>query len=144
MARSKIAVDPATLIAQARACLSRAYVPYSAFPVAAAVVDERGRVFTGINIENASYGLTICAERVAIFAAIAGGAKRISAIAVTAKKLRPVAPCGACRQVISEFCDPEAPIFSDAGGRRVITWTLAQLLPSAFTSTDLDVETSSG
>ncbi|RPI64180.1 MAG: cytidine deaminase, partial [Lysobacterales bacterium] len=69
--------SPQTLIAIARDCLPRSYAPYSEFPVAAAVVDDEGRVFTGVNVENASYGLTMCAERVAIFTAIAAGAKKL-------------------------------------------------------------------
>lgn len=131
------AADPNQLIARARSALPQAYVPYSRFPVGAAVLDDKGRVFSGVNIENASYGLTICAERVAIFAALAAGARRISAVAVTAKKLKPVAPCGACRQVMAEFCDPKAPVFSDAGRGRVLTWTVDSLLPGPFTSKGL-------
>jgi cytidine deaminase len=96
-------VDSVDLIARARACLDQAYAPYSRFPVAAAVIDDRGRVFTGVNVENASYGLTICAERVAVFSAIAAGAHRILALAVTSKNTTSVPPCGACRQVLAEF-----------------------------------------
>jgi homotetrameric cytidine deaminase len=130
-------IDAADLIAAARASLDRAHVPYSRFPVAAAVVDEAGRVFTGVNIENASYGLTVCAERVAIFAAIAGGAKRIVAVAVTARNSRPITPCGACRQVMAEFCAPDTPIYSDNAPHGHLTWTFAALHPMAFTAASL-------
>ena len=137
MAKARNAADPNQLIARARAALPQAYVPYSRFPVGAAVLDDKGRVFSGANIENASYGLTICAERVAIFAALAAGARKISAVAVTAKNVRPVAPCGACRQVMAEFCDPKAPVFSDAGRGKVLTWVVDSLLPGPFTSKGL-------
>ena len=126
--------DPLQLLDAARACLARAYAPYSQFPVAAAVVDDRGRVFTGANVENASYGLTMCAERVAVFAAVAAGARRIVAVAVTAQKMRPITPCGACRQVLAEFCDPSTPVHSDSGEGTVVTATIGELLPGAFGS----------
>lgn len=129
-------VSAAELIQHARSSIERAYVRYSDFAVAAAVVDEHGRIFTGVNVENASYGLTICAERVAIFTAIAAGARRITALAVTAKKLSPIAPCGACRQVMVEFCEAGTPVYSDTGSSKPVEWTVGELLPRAFTSTD--------
>ena len=95
--------EPNDLIARARECLDRAYAPYSRFQVAAALLDDRGRVFTGVNVENISYGLSMCAERVAIFAAVAAGARRITALAVTSSGADLLSPCGACRQVIAEF-----------------------------------------
>lgn len=121
----------------ARASLEHAYAPYSNFPVGAAVLDDLGRIFTGVNVENASYGLTICAERVAIFSAIAHGARSIKAVAVAAKNQPAVVPCGACRQVIAEFCDPSVKILSDAGNGTLVAWTVAELLPHAFTAEDL-------
>lgn len=120
------------MLGQARALFERAHAPYSQFPVAAVVVDEEGRTFEGVNVENASYGLTMCAERVAIFAAVAAGARRLSSLAVAAQKLRPVTPCGACRQVMAEFFDANAPVYADAGDGQVVTWTVGQLLPHAF------------
>lgn len=139
MTKTDSAIDGDALLAAARACLGRAYAPYSRFPVAAAVIDDQGRVFTGVNIENASYGLTICAERVAIFAAIAAGARRIAAVAVTTEKSQPVTPCGACRQVMAEFCPPATPVFLDLGGAGFRTTSMSALLPEAFTPADLGV-----
>lgn len=123
---------PEELVALARTLLDRAHAPYSQFPVAAVAVDEHGHRHLGVNVENASYGLTICAERVALFAAVASGAKRVTTLAVTARKMHPITPCGACRQVMAEFMAPDAPVHSDAGDAGVRTWTVAELLPQAF------------
>lgn len=124
--------SPRALIAAARDALPRAHAPYSNFPVAAAVVDDAGRVFTGVNVENASYGLTMCAERVAIFSAIAAGAKKLRALALTAKGSAPVMPCGACRQVMAELFDPAAPVYSDTGADGYKQSAVRDLLPDAF------------
>ena len=124
----------ADLVARARAVLDNAHAPYSDFQVAAAVLDEQGRVHLGVNVENASYGLTICAERVAIGSAVAAGAKRILAVGVTARKLHPITPCGACRQVIREFADADAPVASDAADGHLVIATAGELLPAAFLS----------
>ncbi|MDE2449242.1 MAG: cytidine deaminase [Gammaproteobacteria bacterium] len=131
-----MATEPNDLIARARDCLDRAYAPYSRFRVAAAVVDDRGRVFTGVNVENKSYGLSICAERAAIFAAIAAGGRRITAIAVTSSGADLLSPCGACRQVIAEFAAAEVPVYCDTGGKPH-RWTVAELLPSGFAASQL-------
>jgi cytidine deaminase len=121
------------LFQAARRARRRAYCPYSRFSVGAAVETSDGRVFTGSNVENASYGLTICAERAAVFNAVSAGARRIARIAVacppTAGKdagLR--MPCGACRQVLAEFMDPDAQIIVD----RVGVFRLKELLPTPF------------
>ena len=119
------------LTARAIAVQANAYAPYSKFPVGASI-RMSGRVFDGVNVENASYGLTNCAERVAIGVAIAAGAKRIRAVAVTAAKLHPIAPCGACRQVIREFADADAPVASDAEDGTLVVATAGDLLPGAF------------
>jgi len=124
----------AMLVDCARAVLANAWAPYSDFRVAAAVLDEQGRIHLGVNVENASYGLTNCAERVAIGAAVAAGAKRILAVGVTAQKLHPITPCGACRQVIREFADADAPIASDAADGTLVICTAGELLPAAFLS----------
>lgn len=125
-------IDALNLIKHARAHLDFAYAPYSRFPVAAAVLDERGKVFTGVNVENASYGLTMCAERVAIFSAIATGSRRISAVAITSKNTTSLTPCGACRQVMAEFCDPNVPVFGDTASGTPKRWTVSELLPDSF------------
>jgi cytidine deaminase len=121
------------LLEAARAASQAAYCPYSRFRVGAAVW-ATGRIFTGANVENASYGLTICAERTAIFAAVVAGARLIEAVAVTCVDAPDTVdttllmPCGACRQVLAEFATPETPIVVDRAG----TFTLAELLPLAF------------
>ena len=122
------------LKAAAKTAAGRAYAPYSKFHVGAAILTSSGKIHSGCNVENASYGLAICAERVAIFAAIAAGAKRIEAIAVACVDAAPDAapgslmPCGACRQVMAEFGAADLPVHVDRAG----TFTLAQLLPQAF------------
>ena len=118
------------LLTAARAVRQRAHAPYSKYRVGAAVLDERGRVHAGCNVENASYGLTVCAERNAVAAAVAAGAKRIRAVAVVAD---PVAtPCGACRQVIAELgpAATEIVLARPTGAPRATT--LGALLPQAF------------
>jgi cytidine deaminase len=129
--------DSDSLIAQARECLDRSYAPYSRFHVAAAVVDDRGRIFTGVNVENISYGLSMCAERVAIFSAVAAGARSITALAVASSGADLLSPCGACRQVVAEFAAPDAPIYCEAAGKPH-RWTVAELLPNAFAAAHLE------
>lgn len=107
-----------------------AHAPYSQFRVGAALVTEDGRVFTGCNVENISYGLTICAERVAIGAAVAAGARDFQAIVVVADTRDPVSPCGACRQVMAEFGVPRV-LLANRGGR--VEFPLDALLPRAST-----------
>lgn len=129
-------MDANVLLDAARKSLERAYAPYSRFKVAAAVLDDQGRVYTGVNVENLSYGLSICAERAAIFAAVAAGARRITAVAVTSSAAERLSPCGACRQVIAEFAAPEVPVFCDApdAPRR---WSVGELLPDGFVASHL-------
>ncbi|MBX5481329.1 MAG: cytidine deaminase [Myxococcaceae bacterium] len=117
----------------ARAAQQRAYAPYSKFPVGAAVLAEDGRVHAGANVENSSYGLTVCAERNAIARAVAEGATRVRAVAVVANTKRACPPCGMCRQVIAEFADPDTPVRSRAPGGDEARYTLGELLPHAFT-----------
>jgi cytidine deaminase len=116
------------LIARAREVADRAYAPYSHFRVGAAVQDANGVSYVGCNVENASYGLTVCAERNAIFAAVAAGAARpFSAIAVTCLD-GACSPCGACRQVMAEHLTSDAPVHIDGVGQ----FTVRQLLPHGF------------
>ena len=129
------APSPARLQAAARAAATHAYAPYSGFRVGAAIWTDRG-LFTGANVENASYGLTSCAERTAIFAAAAAGARRLECVVVYTPTPRPTAPCGACRQVIFEF-GPEARVVSCCDGSETLDTTVAALLPGAFGPADL-------
>ena len=119
------------LIRRAQAAAAHAYSPYSRFAVGAAVLTEEGRIFSGCNVENASYGLTICAERNAIFQMAAEGGRKIRALVVYTPTPVTATPCGACRQVIHEF-GPEAAVFSVCDGPERIETVLSELLPKAF------------
>ena len=123
------------LIQAARLALTNAYVPYSRFRVGAAVVSSNGEIFSGCNVENASYGLTNCAERTAIFKAVSEGQQQLTTLAVIADTPHPATPCGACRQVMAEFGITRVVMCNTAGERREMS--LAELLPQAFTKTDL-------
>jgi cytidine deaminase len=119
------------LMSAARAARARAYAPYSKYRVGAAVLSDDGRIFTGCNVENASYGLTQCAERVAITKAVSEGARRIKAVAVVVAGNDTASPCGACRQVIREF-GPDAAVITGAPRGRVRVEHIEDLLPRAF------------
>jgi cytidine deaminase len=116
------------LVDAAWAAREQAHAPYSKFHVGAALLADDGRIFTGCNVENLSYGLTQCAERVAICTAIAAGARCFLAIAVVAETTVPISPCGACRQVLAEFSVPEILL---ANRTEHLVFTLDQLLPRA-------------
>ncbi len=120
------------LIAAACAARGRAYARYSRFQVGAAILSDDGRLYTGVNIENASYGLTVCAERNAVGAMVNDGALRIVAVAVCTDN--GVTPCGACRQVLSEFVDHESdiPVWIIDGRGEVRQTSLGALLPDSF------------
>lgn len=123
------------LLTLARSARERAYAPYSNFMVGAAVLTRDGRCFSGCNVENASYGLCNCAERTALFSAIAAGCRPgdFAAIAVIADTEQPVSPCGACRQVMSELCDGTLPVLLGNLTGDLQRSTVAALLPGAFT-----------
>lgn len=123
------------LIDAARSVQLKAYAPYSRFTVGAALEAEDGRIFTGCNVENASYGLTNCAERVAVGTAVSAGARKFRRIVVATNAEPPSAPCGACRQVLAEFGDIVVEAVGPGGARQ---WRLADLLPSSFGPGDLD------
>jgi len=116
--------------------MKNAWAPYSNFHVGAAIEASDGRVYVGCNVESASYGLTICAERMALGAAVAGGARKLKRVVVTTEVDPPAAPCGACRQLLAEFgLNLEVLAVGPATERR---WTLAALLPDAFTKETLE------
>lgn len=109
----------------------KAYCPYSRFPVGAAVLTSEGRIFSGCNVENVSYGLTICAERNAIFHAVACRSRMIVAVVIYTSTPGPTAPCGACRQVINEF-GPNADVYSFCNGKQKLRVSIRELLRYAF------------
>lgn len=131
------------LVAAARDALRHSYSPYSGFKVGAALLDETGAMHVGTNVENASLGLSICAERVAAFTAAAAGSRRVTAVAVVTETATPTPPCGACRQVLREFADEPADqvVWLAGAGDEVERCTLADLLPRSF-ATYLDEDAS--
>lgn len=134
MFRGEPILDDKDLVQAAREAREHAYAPYSHFRVGAALLTRSGRVFTGANVENASYGLSVCAERVAAFNAVAAGEREFEAIAVVTDN--GVMPCGACRQVLAEFGPNMRIIVADAAGNSR-TYHLPDLLPGRFTPEDL-------
>ncbi|MBP5320055.1 MAG: cytidine deaminase [Kiritimatiellae bacterium] len=131
-------VETQALVQAAVEAAGRAYCPYSHFQVGAAVVGDDGKLYTGCNIENASYGLTNCAERTAIFKAVSAGCRAIRALAVAGGTPdQPATPCGACRQVMAEFGKADLPVsITDRDGKTVRTLPLGELLPLAFSLHD--------
>ncbi|MDQ0286489.1 cytidine deaminase [Desulfofundulus luciae] len=119
------------LINTARASRERAYAPYSGFRVGAAILTSEGRLYTGCNIENASYGLTVCAERVALFKAVSNGERHFAALAVISDSEDYCTPCGACRQVLAEFGNEIKVYMCNHHGEYIVK-TLAELLPLSF------------
>ncbi len=125
----------AELVRRARAVMEHAYAPYSRFHVGAAIEADDGSVHVGCNVENASYGLTICAERMAVGAAVAAGKRKFARVVVATRIDPPATPCGACRQLLAEFgLDLEVITVGPQSERR---WRLRELLPEAFTPESL-------
>lgn len=125
------------LIETAQEAMKNAYVPYSHYHVGAALLTKSGKVFTGFNIENAAFSVCNCAERTAIFKAFSEGEREYAALAVISGGERPVPPCGACRQVMSELCPPEMRvILANTAGLTMVT-TVDELLPGAFEAGDM-------
>jgi cytidine deaminase len=127
----KARASAAELARAARAARRRAYAPYSRFQVGAAV-GAAGRVFAAANVENASYGATLCAERAAVAAAVSAGARRLEAVAVASGTAPPTPPCGICLQTLAEFAGPDLPITLAGARGAVVETTLGELLPRAF------------
>jgi len=122
------------LIVAAQQAAANAYSPYSHYRVGAALLADDGAVYTGCNVENASYGLTICAERAAVFKAVGEGARKFKALAlVVGTPENPGTPCGACRQVLAEFCNPDMPVICAAlDGTITLRTSVGELLPHGF------------
>jgi cytidine deaminase len=124
-------INPVDLVKAAREAAQGAYAPYSKFKVGAALLGKSGKVHVGFNVENISYGLSMCAERTAIYNARIHGEKGFLAVAVWTDSDKPVTPCGACRQVLNEFCG-NVPVFVSWRSGRIRKTTLKKLLPEAF------------
>ena len=121
------------LIAKAIEASQQSYVPYSHFPIGAALLTKSGQVYTGCNIENASFGLTNCGERTAIFKAVSEGHRDFAQLAVYGQTDKPVSPCGACRQVMAEFFPKDLKVTLVAKDRSTVVMTVGELLPYSFT-----------
>jgi cytidine deaminase len=130
-------MDLTSLIAEAKKAMEKAYVPYSKFQVGAALLTEDGKVYQGCNIENAAYSMCNCAERTALFSAYAHGDRKFKTLAVIADTDRPVSPCGACRQVISELCPNDMKVVLTNLNGDIKEVTVEELLPGAFSPEDL-------
>lgn len=110
-----------------------AYVPYSHFPVSAVLVTKDDQIYTGVNIENASFGLTNCGERTAIFKAVSEGAREFKELIIYGQTDKPISPCGACRQVMAEFFEPDLPVTLVSKDKSTVVMTVKELLPYSFT-----------
>lgn len=128
-----------SLMKNARDVLEHSYSPYSHFPVGAALLTSDNKVFTGVNVENVSFGVTNCAERSAIFTAVSTGYKPgfIRAIAVAGDTETFLSPCSVCRQVMVEFCNPETPVYLTRNDGEILATTVMELVPFAFEKLDM-------
>lgn len=122
--------SPEELVDIASRAVSNCYCPYSQYHVAAVIEDSRGVCHTGVNVENASYGLTVCAERIAVFTAVSSGSTEFRKILIHSPDGKPY-PCGACREVLSEFCPPDFPVLISYNGQ-IDRVTIGELLPHRF------------
>ena len=131
-------MDKQILLRAAVEAMAHAHAPYSHFQVGAAILASSGKIYSGCNVENTSYGLTNCAERTAVFTAIAAGETRFTAVAITASGETPPYPCGACRQVLSEFCAPDTSVHVAPAKHldQAESFTLGSLLPHSFAEFD--------
>ena len=127
---NNIGINMNELYKKAQEAAQSAYAPYSHFRVGAALLGEDNRIYTGCNVENSSFGLTICAERTAITKAVSEGCRSFTALAIsTPDSVNPVGPCGACRQVLSEFMPAQAPVFFGGSSSDKVNTTIGELLP---------------
>ena len=110
-----------------------AYVPYSHFPIGTVLVTAEEKIYTGVNVENASFGLTNCGERTAIFKAVSEGERSFKELIIYGQTKKPVSPCGACRQVMAEFFEPDLPVTLVAKDKSTVVMTVKELLPYSFT-----------
>ena len=137
-------MEPMELMKLAAAAMDKAYAPYSGVRVGAALLGRSGRVYTGCNVENAAFSPTCCAERTALFKAVSEGEREFSALAVTGGRDGAVSglfpPCGVCRQVLLEFCDPDLPIYLTEDGTTLRRETLGALAPLGFTVRSMEGE----
>ncbi len=129
---------PENLVRLAVEAKENAYVPYSGFHVGAALYADNGKVYTGCNVENASYGAAICAERTAAVKAISDGAKKILAIAVSSDSNNFTMPCGICRQFLGEFCLPNMPLYLSNHSGEYETYSFEEILPHSFKPSDME------
>lgn len=111
----------------------QAYVPYSHFPIGAVLLTKDGEIYTGVNIENASFGLTNCGERTAIFKAVSEGAREFQELIIYGQTEKPISPCGACRQVMAEFFEPDLAVTLVSKDKSTVVMTVKELLPYSFT-----------
>ena len=111
----------------------QAYVPYSHFPIGAVLLTKDGEIYTGVNIENASFGLTNCGERTAIFKAVSEGAREFQELIIYGQTENPISPYGACRQVMAEFFEPDLPVTLVSKDKSTVVMTVKELLPYSFT-----------
>lgn len=123
--------NSAGLVLAARAARDNAFAPYSNYKVGAALASAKGKIYTGCNVENATYGLTVCAERVALWKAISEGEREFQAVAVVTESETPAAPCGACRQLLWEFCGDIEVLMANTRGRQE-SYRLVDLFPRPF------------
>lgn len=127
-----------SLASKARDAMKMAHAPYSKFTVGCALESSSGKVFIGCNVENASYGATLCAERVAISLAVSQGEKKFKKLVLISKNPEPIMPCGMCRQVMAEFFSPSTIVVSyGSNGKKSVTYKFSELFPHSFTNKDL-------
>ncbi len=125
------------LLSRARLAMENSHSPYSSFRVGAALRSADGVVWSGCNVENASFGLTVCAERTALVKAVSEGVREFDAVAIVTDGSKPTMPCGACRQALAEFCADELIVVVESASKKLIVSTLGALLPRSFRPSDL-------